>query len=306
MTAPTIATGTAPGRVAAQVACAGCGTVAPATVAFPVACAAAVPGDDVDHVMVRRIDLGAVRLIASDDPNPFIRYRQLFRAWHVALAAGWSDERYVGLVRWLDDAVAAVDGKGFRVTPFGRSAPLSDGLGFSAEGGAWVKDETGGVGGSHKARHLMGVLLELLVAEAMDPSLAGRPLAIASCGNAALAAAIVARAAGRDLAVYVPPEAEPPIVDRLARLGARIERVPRRAGERGDPTIRRLRAAVVAGALPFTCQGPDNGLTIEGGETIAFEIAESLSTTGATLDRLVVQVGGGALGSACVQGLTEA
>ena len=291
---------------AVSVSCAGCGAAAPAGVPFPAQCPATVEADDVDHVMIRRLDLGRVRLVASDDPNPFVRYRQLFRAWRVATAAGWSDERYVGVVRRLDDAIATVDGHGFRVTPFGRAGALSDELGFTRGGGAWVKDETGGVAGSHKARHLMGILLELLVAETLDPGLATRPLAIASCGNAALAAAVVARAAARRLDVFVPPDAQPAIVDRLRQLGARVEPVARTAGERGDPTVRRMRAVVAAGAIPFTCQGPENGLAIEGGQTLGYEIAEVLRDAGTTLDRLVVQVGGGALASACAQGLAEA
>ena len=291
---------------AVAVTCGGCGAAAPVDAAFPARCPAAVAGDDVDHVMTRRLDLSRIRLVASDDPNPFVRYRQLFRAWHVATAAGWSDDRYVDVVRRLDDAVAAIDGHGFRVTPFGRTGALSDELGFTRDGGAWVKDETGGVAGSHKARHLMGILLELLVAETLDPGLATRPLAIASCGNAALAAAVVARAAERRLDVFVPADAEPAIVDRLRRLGARVEPVARTPDERGDPTVRRMRAVVAAGAIPFTCQGPENGLAIEGAQTLGYEMAEALGSAGTTLDRLVVQVGGGALASACAQGLAEA
>ena len=56
--------------------------------------------------------------------------------------------------------------------------------------------------------------------------------------------------------------------------------------------------------MPFTCQGNENGLAIEGGETIAYEIASDLAGTG--LDHIVIQVGGGALASACAQGLREA
>jgi threonine dehydratase len=291
---------------AVSISCAGCGWVAPDTLALPTRCGAAEPGDDVDHVLTRDIDLAGVQLVASDDENPFVRYRQLFRAWHVALAAGWSDERYVATVRRLDQAVAAIDGGGFRITPFGRATALSAELGFGSTGGVWVKDETGGVAGSHKARHLMGVLLELRVAEDRDPSLVDRPLAIASCGNAALAAAVVARAAARRLEVFVPPDADPGIVDRLAELGAEVERVPRRAAQRGDPTIARLRAALAGGAIPFTCQGTENGLAIEGGQTLGYEIAEALAREGIALDRVVVQVGGGALASAIARGLGEA
>jgi threonine dehydratase len=292
--------------LAASVVCAGCGAEAPDVAALPVRCSRATPGDDVDHVMTRRLNLDGLRLVASDDPNPFVRYRQLFRAWHVARAIGWTDQRYVGLVRRIDDAVAVVDGHGFRVTPTTRADALSTELGFDANGGLWIKDETGGVAGSHKARHLMGILLEVLVAEERDPSLAGRPLAIASCGNAALAAAVVARAAGRRLEVFVPPDADPATLDRLGRLGAVVERVGRRAGETGDPTVDRLRAAVAGGAIPFTCQGPENGLAIEGGQTLGYELAEAVGGAGIELDRVLVQVGGGALASAVAQGLAEA
>ncbi|HEY4634129.1 MAG TPA: pyridoxal-phosphate dependent enzyme [Candidatus Limnocylindrales bacterium] len=286
-------------------ACAGCGAIVPPTVSLPTRCPAAVAGDDIDHVLTRHLAPASVRL--DDDPEPFVRFRRLFRAYHLARRAGWSDGRYVDLVRGLDLSVAWVDGHGFHETPFARAAELSDHLGFTGGGGVWVKDETGAVAGSHKARHLMGIMISLLVAEEIDPSAtAGRPLAIASCGNAALAAAVVARAASRPLDVFVPPEADPGIVTRLGELGARVEIVPRVPGETGDPTVRRLREALGAGAIPFTCQGPENGLTIEGGETIAWEIAASMARDGLSLDRLVVQVGGGALASSCARGLAEA
>jgi threonine synthase len=63
-----------------------------------------------------------------------------------------------------------------------------------------------------------------------------------------------------------------------------------------------LRKALADGALPFTCQGSLNGLAIEGGLTLGYELASA----GAGLDRIVVQVGGGALASACIQSMREA
>jgi threonine synthase len=60
------------------------------------------------------------------------------------------------------------------------------------------------------------------------------------------------------------------------------------------------------GAIPFCCQGPDNGLTIEGGQTLGYELVSQLSRAGEPLDRLVVQVGGGALASACVRAFEDA
>ena len=227
-----------------------------------------------------------------------MRYRTRLHSWHVARAAGWSDERFVALVRELDEAVAAVDGHGFRATPVVRSPSLDRQLGFSPQGGLWVKDETGNVSGSHKARHLMGVMLGLRVAEDLGLADPAAPLAIASCGNAALAAAVVARAARRRLLVFVPPSAEAPVVERLRSLGAEIEVCERQPGQAGDPTYHRLLAAIEAGAVPFTVQGNLNGHTIEGGATLGWELIDQLPDRASGLDRLVVHVGGGAFAAA--------
>ena len=189
-----------------RLVCAGCGAEPDPGEPFPFACRNAGRDDDVDHVLHRTLDTTRVRFPAGDpEPNPFIRYRQLLHAYHVAAAGGIGDDEFCALVRRLDARIAAVDGHGFAVTPFGRSDELSNRLGFSAEGGVWVKDETGNVSGSHKARHLFGVLVYLEVVERLGRTArTERPdLAIASCGNAALAAAVVAAAGERTLRVFV-------------------------------------------------------------------------------------------------------
>ncbi len=245
--------------------------------------------------------------VGDPEPNPFIRYRAFLHAYHVALEGGVSDDEFCSLVRRLDQQVGDVDGRGFIATPFARSDELSDRLGFSETGGVWVKDETSNVSGSHKARHLFGVLLYLEVAERIglaDPS-RRRDLAIASCGNAALAAAVVAAAGARRLRVFVPVDAEPAVLARLEELGALVTTCPRDRGDAGDPTVQRLLQALAEGALPFTCQGNLNGLAVEGGETLGYEIAADLAAAGASVDRFVVQVGGGALASACAGALRE-
>jgi threonine dehydratase len=276
--------------------CAGCGWVAPSPeeLRYPFRCKRAGRGDT-DHVLTRKLDSFRVEFLRGDDPNPFIRHREMSHAWHSARRRGLTDEAYVDLVRRLDDAVAAVDGRGFRTTPFGRHDALSTRLGFDAGGGVWVKDETGNVSGSHKARHLMGILLYLQVAERRERP----PLAIASCGNAALAAAVLARAAERPLRVFVPTDAEVPVLERLRALGAEIATCPREPEVTGDPCVHRFRAALTEGALPFCVQGSENGLTIEGGETLGYEMMTELGQT--PLDHVVIQVGGGALASAVIQ-----
>ena len=295
-----------PPVVATGLVCGGCGAVAPGHRPFTPRCPNRRPGDDIDHVMERGIDLARLDVPADPDPNPFVRYRTLFHAYHVARAAGWADTRYTDLVRELDDAVAAVDEHGFRVTPLLQVPGLARAAGIGPDGTVWVKDETGNVGGSHKARHLFGILLELRVAEALGEADPEAPLAIASCGNAALAAAVVALAANRELRVFVPVVADPVVLARLHDLGAHVVTCPRRTGEAGDPSYRRLQEALDDGAVPFTCQGPDNGLAIEGGATLAWEVVDELRAAGATLDRMVVQVGGGALASGIALGFDDA
>jgi threonine synthase len=181
-----------------------------------------------------------------------------------------------------------------------QAAGLGDGL--------WVKNETINVAGSHKARHLMGVMLYLRVlAAARLPAGEGllrRRLAIASCGNAALAAAVVARAADWPIDVFIPPDAPVSVVQRLRDLGAAIDICRRHGGESGDPCVRAFRRAVQKGAIPFGVQGPDNGLAIEGGRTLAFEMADAWRAAGAFPVAVYVQVGGGALASAIAQGFS--
>jgi threonine synthase len=312
---------------ASTICCPACGHVTDPADPYPFRCPRA-GADDADHLLTRVLDTAAVRFPPAPTPvsnlapvsnptpvsnpapvsdtNPFLLYRTLMHSYHVATARGLPDGAYRDLVASLDAAVAAVDGHGFRATPFSRSPELSDALGFDTKGGVWVKDETGNVSGSHKGRHLMGVLIHLTVMERcglLDPA-SRRELAIASCGNAALAAAVVARAGGWALTVFVPPEADPRVVHRLYDLGAKVVTCPREPGIPGDPAYHRLRRELARGALPFTTQGPENGLAIEGGLTLGYELVSDLAHD--RLDHLIVQVGGGALASSVIQALREA
>jgi threonine synthase len=289
---------TVAGRPASRLVCTGCGREAPPDQPFAPRCPAARPGDDIDHVLRRVLDPAAIDLQPAPDPDPFVRYRTRLHAYHVARAAGWSDGRFVDLVRQLDEAIAVVDGRGFRTTPVVRAPSLDARLGFSRQGGAWIKDETGNVSGSHKARHLMGIMLGLRVAEDLGQADPAAPLAIASCGNAALAAAVVARAAARRLLVFVPPSAEPVVLGRLRALDAHIEVCERQPSQAGDPTVHRLLEAIDDGAVPFTVQGNLNGHAIEGGATLGWELIDQLPDHASALDRLILHVGGGAFASA--------
>ncbi len=234
---------------------------------------------------------------AADDADPLVAYGGELAWQSFALANGMTVDATHALVRQLDARVAAVDGTGFRTTPFARADKLSADLGFAADGGVWVKDETGNVAGSHKARHLVSVLLHLKAAELVG--LGGREsgLAIASCGNAALAAATLAAADHRELEVFVPTWASSAVLEALHRLRATVTVCPRRDDDPpGDPCVHRFREAVGAGAVPFSVQGPENALALDAGRTLGWEICDG---AGGALDRVFVQVGGGAL-AACV------
>lgn len=223
--------------------------------------------------------------------NPFLRYRDRLDSYTKALAGDLSDQWFVDAVNRLDDAVAAVDGHGFVMTPVVDGTDLATATGLDVT--LWIKDESRNVGGSHKARHLFGAALHLLVDEALGAPRASE-LAIASCGNAALGASVIARALDRELAVFVPTWAEAPVVDRLNELGSSVVQCDRRQGESGDPCYLRFKERVGAGAQPFSVQGTDTPVTFDGGRTIGWELADQVEG----LDRVYVQVGGGALATA--------
>ena len=256
--------------------CSGCGAeTSPSREApLPFVCPKVVAGDGVDHVLARAFPADAALRPGTED-DPFLRYRALSAAHALATREGMTDATFVAAVERVERGIAAVDGgRGFVVTPLVRAGALAREIAPGLE--LWVKDETGNVSGSHKARHLMGILLYLEVAREVG-LLTGPPprLAIASCGNAALAAAVVARAGGLALEVFIPPDANARVVERLRALGAAIVVCPRTdRSPPGDPCVHAFRAAVAGGALPFCCQGSDNGLTIDGGQTLAYELAE--------------------------------
>ena len=128
-------------------------------------------------------------------------------------------------------------------------------------------------------------------------------LAISSCGNAALGAATVARAAGRPIDVFIPTWADPKVVAALNSLEATIHVCERQPGESGDPCMLRFQEAVSGGALPFGVQATENLWTLDGGRTIGWELADQLGAD--SVDHVLVQVGGGALLTSCAIGLLE-
>ena len=301
--------------------------------------------------------------------STFRRYARRLEAHRLVERGAITEAELIEAIEAIDEAVAAVEGRGFEVTPFAPRPELARAVGLDPSVELWVKDETGNVSGTHKARHLFGVALAHRLAgatpeashhpddfrgigdfhgsEAPQAGVSSRdpddsrsleaPYAIASCGNAALAAAVLARAVGRALDVYVPVWANPAVVDRIIELGGRVVRCPRTDGVLGDPAHHAMQAAVAAGAVPFSCQGTDTPTAIDGARTLAYEMVDALAADDpepaldalaaddaadaldpgpnalaadalgpARLDRVFVQVGGGALATALVTGLAAA
>jgi threonine synthase len=271
--------------------CAVCATTVDIATPYPFTCprASATDRRHVLHPLVAADDQRHARL---DDANPLVAYGPRMAWWAFGVAHGMTEAALIGLAREV--------GAGFTVTPF---AACDLDLHRGARTTVWIKDETGNVGGSHKSRHLAGILLHLRAVEMLGLGNGGRPaLAIASCGNAAIAAATLARRVDWPLRVFVPEWASAGLLGVIESCGAEIVVCPRQDDDPpGDPALLRFREAVAAGALPFTVQGPENALCLDAGRTIGWEIADAIGAPGgpAVLDRVVVQVGGGAL-AACV------
>ena len=223
------------------------------------------------------------------ETNPFIVYRERLDSYNTAMLNGWSDQQFVDLVSRLDQDIALIDGTGFSITPVLDGSELAKALGLKVD--LKIKVEIDSVGGSHKARHLFGVALHLAVTENTKET---QPLAIASCGNAAIAAAIVAKAINRPIEVFVPTWAEKSALATLQNLGAQTQVCESNPSTLGDPCYERFMAQVQRGSQPFGVQGINTPSTFDGGRTLGWELRDQVDN----LERVFVQVGGGALGTA--------
>ena len=197
------------------------------------------------------------------------------------------------------------EGRAFEVPPLTAELSLASALGRT--GSLWVKNETGNVTGSHRGRHLMATLLYLEALSALRGETARKVLAIYSWGNAAQAAAAVARAGGYELHAFVPEDVDPAVGAMLALRGAVVEKIPRSSTGKGDPCYLAFQKAIhQKDWMPFACAGNDNWSNIEGGSTLGWEMVMQLADQSERLDSLVVQVGGGALARSVAQAFEEA
>src|SRR3954451_716423 len=214
--------------------------------------------DDRHHALQMVQSIAPLR--GSDDANLLLALQRYLSWDSFAAANGMTEAARVAMIANVDTAIAAVDGIGLHTTPFARADELSDALGFTADGGVWIKDETGQVAGSHKTRHLVTLLLHGRSSKSLGlatwSGVTNRPpLAIASCGNAAFAAGVLAKAADWPLRVLVPPHADPVVLAWLRDLGGWLFECPHRDSHPpADPCMHRFREAAAGGAIPFTVQ----------------------------------------------------
>ena len=184
---------------------------------------------------------------------------------------------------------------------------LSDRLGFSASGGVWVKDETGNVSGSHKGRHLMGLLIHLEVAERLGLADRGdRPTwPSRAAGTRPSPRPSWPGPAGAGFGVFVPADADAGVVARLRGLGSERRGLPApsRAGPAIPPTCGCARSSRRA-RCPSPARATRTGWRSRAARRSLTRSRRTWRAAG--LDHIVIQVGGGALASACAQGLREA
>jgi threonine synthase len=284
--------------------CIGCGTKYRLDGPYPVYGCENCESNELNHVLEKSLaddqlfpNLEEIIQRKNSISNPFSIFREFFFVYYLAQ---YLNVDYEAILCDINTGLKDIGETIFQVTPI----QIIENLKLS-QGKIFIKDETNNVTGSHKARHLMGniLYLEVLVRAGI---LKNKPkLAVYSCGNAALGAAAVARAARYYLDVFIPPNVNPKVTNTLKKHEANIVVCPRHKDETGDPCYNRFQQALNAGSVPFSCSGPDNWSNIEGGQTLCLELMTQSIAKGFDFNSIVIQVGGGALASSAIKTLEE-
>ncbi len=254
-------------------------------------------GDDFHHLLKKEFldlpdyNLSNFRAVQAGSSNPYLWFAPFFYSNRLAQKLRVP---FFEIVDEINAGIKKVWGKGFEATPL-------KSFNFRDLGEIFVKNETGNVSGSHKARHMMGTLIYLEILRRGGVLTEKPPLAIYSCGNAALGAAVIARAMDYTLDVFVPPTINSNVLGKLEQFGARVQICPRREGELGDPCYNRFQEFLAKGSIPFSCSGTDNWSNIEGGQSLGLETFFAGLEEGIFFDNVFIQVGGGALASSFIQ-----
>ncbi|MEY2733076.1 MAG: hypothetical protein RL340_135 [Gemmatimonadota bacterium] len=143
----------------------------------------------------------------------------------------------------------------------------------------WVKDEGLNPTASFKARGLM-----MAVTRAKALGLPG--VCVPTAGNAGIALAAYAAAAGMPCRVYAPETTPPPILGSIRAFGADLQLLPGHIGDAGKATLAFARESGF-----FNVATVREPYRVEGMKTMGFEVAEQLGWR--LPDAIVYPTGGG-------------
>lgn len=161
-------------------------------------------------------------------------------------------------------------------------SPLAELPHLAAEVGVrrlWVKDEGINPTASFKARGLM-----MAVTRAKQLGLPG--VCVPTAGNAGIALAAYASAAGMPCRVYAPETTPPPILGSIRAFGADLQLLPGHIGDAGKATLAFARASGF-----FNVATVREPYRVEGMKTMGYEVAEQLGWR--LPDAIVYPTGGG-------------
>lgn len=160
--------------------------------------------------------------------------------------------------------------------------PLTELPHLAAEVGVrrlWVKDEGQNPTASFKARGLM-----MAVTRAKALGLPG--VCVPTAGNAGIALAAYAAAAGLPCRIYAPETTPPPILGSIRAFGAELELLPGHIGDAGKATL-----AFARDSGFFNVATVREPYRVEGMKTMGYEVAEQLGWR--LPDAIVYPTGGG-------------
>ena len=229
----------------------------------------------------------------NDGKISFSVFREFMASYQLANVHGKASW-WVDLVIALSNACERLTGRGFVRTPEIQADELAQAIDLPA-GSLFIKNETLQLTGSHKSRHLAGIIMHLeTLREIEGASAEKKTLATIGYGSTAVAAAAVASAAGYKLYVFVPNSADNETVSLLTNLGAFVVKT----GDKDSAQKHYQTALKKFGWIPFTTCGRDIWSAVEGAETLEYEFLFNQYLSDAPLDVQVVQVGCGGMANA--------
>ncbi|MCQ2914559.1 MAG: pyridoxal-phosphate dependent enzyme [Alphaproteobacteria bacterium] len=226
----------------------------------------------------------------------FSVFREFTGSYQLALKFGksaWWLEKVIS----LSNECKKLSGIGFVRTSHCQADDLAKQIDIPA-GTLFVKNETEQMMGSHKARHLAGVIMHLETLREINKT-ERKPLAIFAKGNAVVSAAIIAKAAGYKLYAFVPENIDATAEAVLTNYGTTVVKVEQNETETEDSCFIRYQQALKEfDWIPFAYYGHEIWSAVEGAELLEYEFLFNQYLIDAPLDVQVVQVGGAGLANA--------